>query len=363
MHLKQLSIVNFKNIVQAEFSFSPNINCLLGNNGMGKTNLLDAIYYLSFCKSFSNTPDTLNIEYNSDFFMLQGFYKLGEQDEEIYCGLKRKQKKQFKKNKKEYDRLSDHIGLLPLVMISPEDSALIQGGSEERRRFLDMVISQSDKAYLEALIRYNKALFQRNALLKSDSPDISLMEIFEQQMGLTGQYIHQTRKSFIDSFVPVFQNYYNQICGGFEKVELIYQSHLQEQNLETLLSGTRERDFLLGYTTKGVHKDELEMQLFGYPLKRVGSQGQNKSYLIALKLAQFHFLKECNKVTPILLLDDIFDKIDANRVEQIIKLVSGNTFGQIFITDTNRKYLDEIIIKVNKEYHLYQVDNGCFSKL
>ncbi len=363
MHLQQLSIVNFKNIPQADFNFSPYINCLLGNNGVGKTNLLDAIYYLSFCKSFSNTPDNLNIEYNADFFMLQGFYKLGDQKEEIFCGLKRKQKKQFKKNKKEYERLSDHIGLLPLVMISPEDAALILGGSEERRRFLDMVISQSDKIYLDALIRYNKALFQRNALLKSNTPDNSLLEIFELQMDQAGHYIHKSRTEFIDSFVPVFQDYYNQICGGFEKVELIYQSHLQDGDLAKLLLNSRERDFLLGYTTKGIHKDDLEMLLFGYPLKRIGSQGQNKSYLIALKLAQFHFLKSCSKVTPILLLDDIFDKIDANRVEQIIKLVSGNTFGQIFITDTNRKYLDEIIVKVNKEYHLYQVDNGNFTKL
>lgn len=365
MILRHISIVNYKNIPQADFDFSPKINCFLGNNGMGKTNLLDAIYYLSFCKSFSNTLDNLNIRHDEEFFMLQGFYNLDERAEEIYCGMKRKQKKQFKRNKKEYERLSDHIGLIPLVMISPEDAVLIQGGSEERRKFIDQVISQSDKIYLDALIRYNKALTQRNSMLKSESPqpDPSLMEILEDQMSRAASYIYQKREAFISEFTPIFQEYYSFICQGNECVKIHYRSHLQNGILTDLLAECRERDKILGYTSRGIHKDDLEMQLGEYPLKRVGSQGQNKTYLLALKLSQFMFLKKSSKVTPILLLDDVFDKIDANRVEQIIKLVAGDTFGQIFITDTNRKYLDEIISKVHSNYHLYQVEQGEFKQI
>lgn len=365
MFLKQISIVNYKNIAQADFSFSPKINCFLGNNGMGKTNVLDAVYYLSFCKSFCNTIDNQNIRHDEEFFMIQGFYDLDGKEEEIYSGMKRRQKKQFKRNKKEYDRLSDHIGLLPLVMISPEDSTLILGGSEERRKFIDQVISQSDKFYLDALIRYNKALFQRNAMLKNESSggDVSLMEILEDQMSIAADYIYEKRCQFIANFTPIFQEYYNFICDGNEQVTLLYDSHLKAGNLSEQLQNTRPKDRILGYTTKGIHKDDLEMQLGEYPLKRVGSQGQNKTYLIALKLSQFMFLKQASGTTPILLLDDIFDKIDALRVEKIIHLVSGETFGQIFITDTNRKYLDEIIAGAHQSYHLYQVDNGNFNQL
>jgi DNA replication and repair protein RecF len=365
MFLKQISIVNYKNIIQADFTFSPKINCFLGNNGMGKTNVLDAIYYLSFCKSFSNTIDNQNIRHDEEFFMVQGFYDLEGKEEELYCGMKRKQKKQFKRNKKEYERLSDHIGLLPLVMISPEDSILIQGGSEERRKFIDQVISQSNRTYLEALIRYNKALTQRNAMLKNQvsGNDFSLMEIIEEQMSTTADYIYAQRSKFIDEFTPIFQEYYDFICDGNESVSLEYTSHLKEGNLMEQLRHSRQKDQLLGFTTKGIHKDDLEMQLDGYPLKRVGSQGQNKTYLIALKLSQFIFLKQSSQTTPILLLDDIFDKIDALRVEKIIRLVSDEKFGQIFITDTNRKYLDEIIAEAHQNYQLYQVENGGFTQL
>ncbi|MFZ4455767.1 MAG: DNA replication/repair protein RecF [Bacteroidales bacterium] len=365
MFLKQISIVNYKNIIQADFLFSPKINCFLGNNGMGKTNVLDAIYYLSFCKSFSNTIDNQNIRHEEEFFMIQGFYDLQGKDEELYCGMKRKQKKQFKRNKKEYERLSDHIGLLPLVMISPEDSVLILGGSEERRKFIDQVISQSDRIYLDALIRYNKALTQRNAMLKNSvsGNDFSLMEILEEQMTQAAEYIYEKRCKFITDFTPIFQEYYTFICDGNESVSLEYDSHLKDGNLMEQLRLSRQKDQILGFTTKGIHKDDLEMQLGEYPLKRVGSQGQNKTYLIALKLSQFMFLKRASETTPILLLDDIFDKIDALRVEKIIRLVSGETFGQIFITDTNRKYLDKIIAEAHQNYHLYQVENGGFTQL
>lgn len=359
MILNKLHIINYKNIESAELDFSSKINCFLGNNGMGKTNLLDAIYYLSFCKSSSHLPDTQNIRHDQDFFMLQGIYENDHQHEEIYCGMKKRQKKHFKRNKKEYDKFSDHIGLIPLVMISPDDSELIMGGSDERRKFLDMVISQHNKAYLEYLIRYNKALQQRNMLLKSDSiPEESLFEIWEEQMTHAAVFIYQERKSFLESFTPVFQHYYNRICRGNESVSLLYQSNLTEGDLSAQLKESRYRDRLLGYSTKGVHKDDLTMNIGEYPIKKLGSQGQNKTFLIALKFAQFAYLKSKRISSPILLLDDIFDKLDAIRMEEIIKLVAGADFGQIFITDTNREYLDEIIQKVGSDYRLFKVNDG-----
>lgn len=359
MILNKLHIINYKNIESAELDFSSKINCFLGNNGMGKTNLLDAIYYLSFCKSSSHLPDTQNIRHEQDFFMLQGIYEHDRQHEEIYCGMKKRQKKHFKRNKKEYDKFSDHIGLIPLVMISPDDSELIMGGSDERRKFLDMVISQHNKAYLEYLIRYNKALQQRNMLLKAYSmPEESLFEIWEDQMAAAAEFIFNERQLFLESFTPVFEHYYNRICRGNESVSLLYQSHLTEGNLTAQLKDSRGKDRILGYSTKGVHKDDLTMNIGDYPIKKLGSQGQNKTFLIALKFAQFAYLKSKRISSPILLLDDIFDKLDAIRMEEIIKLVAGADFGQIFITDTNREYLDEIIQKVGSDYRLFKVSDG-----
>ena len=359
MILNKIHILNYKNIESAEVPFSSKINCFLGNNGMGKTNLLDAIYYLSFCKSASLLPDTQNIKHDEEFFMLQGTYEHLGQDEEIYCAMKRRQKKHFKRNKKEYEKFSDHIGLIPLVMISPDDFELISGGSEERRKFLDMVISQHNKVYLEYLIRYNKALQQRNILLKADVlPDETLFEIWEDQMSQAASFIYNERRNFLASFIPVFQKYYNLICRGNETVSLEYQSHLNDGSLDALLKESRTRDRILGYSTRGIHRDDLSMMLGDYPIKKIGSQGQNKTFLIALKFAQFAYLKQQQIGTPILLLDDIFDKLDSQRMEEIIKLVSGDEFGQIFITDTNREYLDEIIRKIGSDYRLFTVTNG-----
>ncbi|MDR2475992.1 MAG: DNA replication and repair protein RecF, partial [Bacteroidales bacterium] len=352
------SVINYKSLLQAELEFSPKMNCFFGDNGMGKTNLLDAVYYLSFCKSHTNVTDTQNIHHCEDFFMIQGFYTIDGKTEELYCGLKRRQKKQFKRNKKEYERLSDHIGAVPLVMISPNDYELILGGSEERRKFVDMVISQYDKPYLDALIRYNKALQQRNALLKQETFDRELFDIWEEQMVAAGKIIFDRRTLFLETFMPEFQQYYNTICQSQEKVSLLYESQLQQADLRLLLHDSREKDRIVGFTRKGVHRDDLNMLLDGFPIRRIGSQGQNKTYLVALKLAQFDFLKKANRQTPILLLDDIFDKLDANRVEQIIQLVAQDTFGQIFITDTNREHLHEIIGKMHHDYRIFHVKNG-----
>ena len=318
MWLKRISIVNYKNLEQAELTFSRKMNCIIGKNGMGKTNLMDAVYYLSFCKSATNPIDSQNIRHEQDFFVLQGFYETdGGDPEEVYCGLKRRQKKQFKRNKKEYTRLSDHIGLIPLVMVSPADTLLIAGGSEERRRFMDVVISQFDREYLDALIRYNKALMQRNTLLKAElEPDEELMIVWEEMMASTGEIVFRKRRQFIEEFIPIFQSYYAYISQNREQVKLSYQSHAAEGDLLTLLRENRQRDRVMGYSLKGIHKDDLIMQLGEFPMKREGSQGQNKTYLIALKLAQFEFLKRTGSgTTPLILLDDIFDKLGKKKAK------------------------------------------------
>ena len=362
MILKRISILNYKNLEQVELDFSPKMNCFIGQNGMGKTNLLDAVYYLSFCKSSANPIDSQNIKHNQDFFVVQGSYLTDEgEPEEVYCGLKRRQKKQFKRNKKEYSKLSDHIGLIPLVMVSPADSELILGGSEERRRFMDVVISQYDREYLSALIRYNKAMAQRNTLLKAEVElDDELMNVWEEMMASAGEVVFRKRNDFINEFIPTFQSFYSFISQDQEVVNLSYESHAMQGNLLQIIRESRQRDRIMGYSLKGIHKDDLVMQLAEYPIKREGSQGQNKTYLVALKLAQFDFLRRTgSNTTPLLLLDDIFDKLDASRVEQIVKLVSGDKFGQIFITDTNRDHLDKILRKIEGEYKVFGVEQGA----
>lgn len=357
MILEKLSILNYKNIVEASLEFSPKINCLIGQNGVGKTNVLDAIYYLSFCHSANNPIDSQVIRHGAEFFVLEGAY---EGDLNIYCGMKRGVKKHFKRNKKEYRRLSEHIGLIPIVVVSPSDTLLIEGGSEERRRLMDMVISQYDHGYMEAMNRYNKALQQRNAMLKQEEePNIDVISLFEEQMAIEGERIYQARKAFVEELTPIFQRIHETIAENREQVGLNYISHCQRGPLLEVIQRDRFKDRAIGYSLHGVHRDDLEITLGGHLMKREGSQGQNKTFVIALKLAQFDFLKRTNsKTTPLLLLDDIFDKLDAQRVEQIVKLVAGNEYGQIFITDTNRDHLDLILSKTSLDYKIFHVDNG-----
>lgn len=361
MFLDKISILNYKNICEATLRLSPKMNCLIGHNGEGKTNFLDAVYYLSFCRSASTTIDGNVIRHDENFLVLDGSYinENGE-NENVFCGMKRGVKKHFKRNKKEYRRLSLHIGFIPLILISPSDNILIDGGSEERRRLMDVVISQYDINYIEALNRYNKALQQRNSFLKQDDePDPALMDILEEQMANEGEIVYQKRAAFIAGLEPLFQQYYRYISDEKEKVSLRYISHCQRGPLLDVIRKDRFRDRAVGYSLHGVHRDDLEMLIGGYPVKREGSQGQAKTYVIALKLAQFNFLKEtCSKTTPILLLDDIFDKLDASRVAQIVRLVSGNDFGQIFLTDTNRTHLDEILQNYVLDYKIFSVENG-----
>ncbi|MBO4826399.1 MAG: DNA replication and repair protein RecF [Prevotella sp.] len=361
MILNKLSIINFKNIKTASLALSPKMNCLIGHNGEGKTNFLDAVYYLSFCRSAFNPIDSQVILHDADFFVLDGEYN-DEQGEplSVYCGMKRGTKKHFKRDKKEYKRLSEHIGLVPLVFVSPSDSILIEGQSEERRRLMDVVISQYDHNYIESLSRYNKALQQRNAILKQEEePDIQLMQIWEEQMAVEGEQIFRRRNEFVNQLIPVFQHIYQEISRQREQVSLRYVSHCQRGPLLDVIQRDRHKDRAVGFSLHGVHRDDLEMLLGGYPMKREGSQGQNKTFVLALKLAQFSFLKRANThTTPLLLLDDIFDKLDAQRVEQIVNLVTSDEFGQIFITDTNRDHLDRILRNGNFDYKLFNVTDG-----
>ncbi|MBQ2179005.1 MAG: DNA replication/repair protein RecF [Prevotella sp.] len=368
MILRRLSILNYKNIREASLELSPKINCFIGHNGVGKTNVLDAVYYLSFCRSASNPIDSQVIRHEEPFCVIEGEYESDSQhpigDSQqllISCGMKRGVKKHFKRNKKEYKRLSEHIGLIPLVVVSPSDTMLIEGSSEERRRLMDMVISQYDRSYIEALSRYNNAHQQRNTLLKQEdpAPDPMLLQIWEEQMAESGEVIYQKRNAFVQELIPLFQQFYNQISSGRETVGLNYTSHCQRGPLLEVIQRDRHKDLAVGFSLHGVHRDDLEFTLDGHLMKREGSQGQNKTYAIALKLAQFDFLKRtASQTTPLLLLDDIFDKLDAERVEQIVRLVSGDAFGQIFITDTNRDHLDQILKASAFDYKIFYVDNG-----
>ena len=367
MILEKLSIINYKNIAEATLELSPKMNCLIGQNGVGKTNVLDAIYYLSFCRSANNPIDSQVIRHGEEFFMIEGEYS-GEWRVDtvnskltISCGMKRGSKKHFKKNKKEYKRLSEHIGLIPIVVVAPSDTLLIEGGSEERRRLMDMVISQYDPQYIEALNRYNKALQQRNAMLRDDEhePDPDVLGLWEEQMAVEGEYIYEKRSQFARELVPLFQQFYTTISGGHEQVALEYRSHCQRGPLLEVIRRDRAKDRAVGYSLHGVHRDDLEILLDGHPMRREGSQGQQKTFVIALKLAQFEMLKQGNRhTTPLLLLDDIFDKLDAQRVEQIVRLVAGDQFGQIFITDTNRDHLDQILQQGHFDHQLFEVSDG-----
>ena len=353
--LKKLEILNYKNIESAVLEFSPNVNCFIGCNGEGKTNLLDAIYFLSFTKSATNHIDSMNIRHGEDMMMLKGEY---DDDNQVVCGLKRGQSKQIKYNQKLYKRISDHIGLLPLILISPNDQQLIRGNSEERRRFMDQVIAQYDRSYLHSLTRCNQALAQRNKLLKLENTSDDLLIIYEEIMAEEGERIYAARRKFINDITPLFQKYYNLISENREKITLDYISQCARGPLLQTIQVGRDKDKIIGYSLHGVHKDDIEMTLGGYPIKKEGSQGQNKTYLVSLKLAQFNFLHSVTGRTPILLLDDIFDKLDAERMTQIIKLVSGKQFGQIFITDTNRENIDRILENTGKDYLLYNVKGG-----
>ena len=362
MYLQQLSFINFKNYAEAEISLSEGVNAFVGNNGAGKTNLLDAVHYLSLCKSYFNPIDSQQIKQGADFFMINGVFQKGGSKEVVACGVKRNQKKQFKRNKKDYQRLADHIGLLPLVMISPYDISIIIEGSEERRKFIDNVISQTDHQYLDELIAYNKVLTNRNSLLKQIADtgryDPELLAVFDEQLIASGTRIFEKRRAFMEVFTGVFNQHYQFISEDAEQVELVYESQLFQESFPTLLKKSMENDRRRERTTTGIHKDDLQFNIHGMPMKKFGSQGQQKSFLIALKLAQYTFLTQKKGFKPLLLLDDIFDKLDDNRVTKLMQMVSNNDFGQVFITDTSSARVEGIFEKINVDVKLFRVSEG-----
>ena len=359
MILQRISLLNYKNLESVSFDFNDKINCFVGNNGVGKTNVLDAIYHLSYGKSYFNPIASQNINHNADFFVVDGEYLKSDRHEKIVISLKRQQKKIIKRNGKAYDRFSDHIGFLPLVIISPADNDLISEGSETRRKFIDSIISQSDKTYLTTLIKYNKTLSQRNSLLKyfasNNTFNTDTLAIYNEQLSEFGQVIYNTRKEFINTFTPIFLEKYKALSNNNESVTLGYKSQLHDNTFPELLSDNLQKDKILQYTSVGTHKDDLVFGISEHPIKKFGSQGQQKSFLIALKLAQFDFLKQQAGIKPLLLLDDIFDKLDENRVSQLITLVNKDEFGQIFISDTHAERTENIIQKTNKSYELFKL--------
>ncbi|WP_299048629.1 DNA replication/repair protein RecF [uncultured Polaribacter sp.] len=359
MYLEKISLVNFKNIASQTFDFQEKINCFVGNNGVGKTNILDAIYYLSFAKSYFNSVAVQNIKHGEGFFMIEGDYLLNDRKEKILCSLKKGQKKILKRNGKNYEKFSEHIGQIPLVIISPADRDLVTEGSDTRRKFIDGVISQQNKSYLRQLLAYNKVLSQRNALLKyfaaNRTFDALNLSVYDEQLADYGSKIYEIRKEFLEEFIPIFNEKYQVISGDKEHVNLEYKSQMHNFSMEDLLKKSLEKDKILQYTSSGIHKDDLNFQIGDYPIKKFGSQGQQKSYLIALKLAQFQFIKQQSQLTPILLLDDIFDKLDENRVQQIIDLVDNEEFGQIFITDTHSERTEDIIKQSNSPYQIFRL--------
>lgn len=360
MYLKTLILTNFKNYELGELEFSPKINCFVGNNGVGKTNILDAIHYLSLTKSFFNSIDNISIRHGEDFFIVQGTFDRDGEEDNIYCAFQKQRQKLLKRNGKEYQKLSDHVGRYPVVMISPADSALVTEGSEDRRKFLNKIISQYNAEYLDSVLRYAKALQQRNKLLKDIKSagrfDNDVLTVWDAQLVKYGDYIFNERNVLVNELIPVFQEYYEMISNGKEQVRLQYRSHLAEGNFTEALLNSVNRDMFLEYTTVGIHKDDMLLEMDGYPVKSLGSQGQQKSYLVALKLAKFDYIKRKAGFPPILLLDDIFDKFDADRVEQIIKLVGNHRFGQIFITDTHQDRLQNILFSHNIEFKLFRIE-------
>jgi len=359
MYLKKLSLTFFKNYDQAELQFSPKINCLVGNNGVGKTNILDAIHYLSLTKSFFNNIDSVNIKHKEDYFIVQGNFVRDDEENNIFCSFHKQKQKVLKRNGKEYHKLSDHVGRYPVVMISPADSALISEGSEVRRKFLNKIISQYDPGYLDSVLKYNKVLQQRNKLLKdfkiSAGFDNDMLSIWDLQLIKYGNYIFKERDILVNELIPVFNEYYSFISKEKEIVKLNYRSHLKDGDFTEMLQNSVDKDRILEYTTVGIHKDDLILEMDEFPVKSLGSQGQQKSYLVALKLAKFDYIKRKAGFSPILLLDDIFDKFDAARVEQIIRLVGNHRFGQIFITDTHKSRLQDILKTVDSDYKMFRI--------
>ena len=358
MWLKRLSLINFKNIRQADIDLSERFNCFVGDNGAGKTNVLDAVYYLSMSKSAFTMTDGQSVSHGEDFFVAEGTYVAeSERQESVNCTFSRKGGKILKRNGKEYDRLADHVGSFPLGIVSPRDSELIMDAADERRRYLNGFISQLDRSYLASMMRYNAVLAERNRFLKGSS-DEQMLLIYDMQLAEHGTKVYERRGAVVEQMRGLVEEYYRYLSEDKETVEIVYRSELEQMPLSELLLRSRERDIINQFTCSGVHRDDLVFKIGGYPLRKYGSQGQQKSFLMALKLAQFRMLAEHTQERPILLLDDLFDKLDIGRVQRLLSLVSAEEFGQIFITDCNKLRLEDTLLSAGVEYKLFKVEAG-----
>jgi len=359
MHLLSLQLYNFKNFPEKSFDFDKKINCFVGDNGVGKTNVLDAIYFLAFGKSFFNSNIRQIIKFGEEAFSVKGQFEINNKPENILVSYQSDKKKLIKRNNKVYGRISDHIGLIPLVLISPYDRDLISEHGEIRRKFVDKIISQSDAAYLSALIAYQKNLAQRNRLLKyfasNHKFDKETLSVYDEQLDQYGTYIYNKRKKFIADFARYLESKYEELSQGKEKVNISYHSELSIKPLKDLLHENIQKDRMLQHTSKGIHRDDFLFEINERPIRKFGSQGQQKTYLIALRLAEFEFLKKQSGKLPILLFDDIFDKLDEHRVEQIIKMVNDETFGQIFISDTHAGRTKKLVEQVHQSFKIFDL--------
>ncbi|MGB1207287.1 MAG: DNA replication/repair protein RecF [Chitinophagales bacterium] len=362
MYIQKIKIVNFKNYEQASLRFSPKLNVVVGSNGTGKTNLLDAIYYMCFCKSYFNASDNLNIRHNTYFFRIESVFVLNEKEESVVAKVGQGRKKEMRHNQIVYKKLSEHIGLLPLVMIAPDDVSLIKNASEERRKLIDSTLCQLDSTYLANLIQYNKLLKQRNATLKSFVEkrffNATLLQTYDERLIPLGKFIHFKRKEFVENLMPILQVFYKILSQGKEKVACIYKSHLNEKEFGEILKANLMQDKQVQRTTQGIHRDDLLFSIDGYRLKKFGSQGQQKSFLLALKLAIYRYIQQKKQQKPILLLDDIFDKLDLQRIEQLISIVTKEDFGQVFISDTQLKRIKIIFDKLSLSYCVFEIKDS-----
>ena len=362
--LEKIVISDFRNIRLQEIEFSPNINCISGNNGEGKTNLLDAIYYLSMTKSAFASSDRFNFRHGSDTFALSGTYKMENGlSSRFSMKVEAKGDKKVRRDDKAYGRISEHVGVLPIVMVSPSDVSLVSDSSEERRRFVNSVLSQMSGEYMSAMQQYNRLLLQRNRMLKELVPDRTLMEVIDIRMASLAEPVYQARRKFVEDLVPVVSEYYRLLSGDSEKVCIEYESELSKASLDMLMSASYEKDCIMKYTTSGIQRDDFVFTMNGHPIRRYGSQGQQKSFLVALKFAQYEIMKRNYGFAPILLLDDVFDKLDMNRISNLLQMVASNDFGQIFITDSNKVRISGIVDGLTSDRAYFDTSDGSFIRI
>ena len=362
--LEKIVISDYRNIQLQELEFSPNVNCISGNNGEGKTNLLDAIYYMSMTKSAFAASDKFNLRHGAEEFSLAGTYRMESGlSSRFALKMTSKGEKKVRRDDKPYQKISEHVGVLPVVMVSPADVSMVSESGEERRRFVNSVLSQMDREYMSAMQQYNRLLLQRNTILKESDPDRSLLEVIDMRMSMLAEPIYQARRRFVEQLKPIVAEYYKSLSGGTEQVDIEYESELSKAGLDQLLAASFERDRIMKHTTTGIHRDDFAFRMNGHPIRRFGSQGQQKSFLVSLKFAQYEIMKKNYGFAPILLLDDVFDKLDMGRISNLLQMVASNDFGQIFITDSNKVRMAGIVDRLTQDRAYFETTGGTFSRI